>query len=77
MSNKWIAEGMAYYEVCVNNVGQLGCDIIQAVDSWGESGKNYQKLTLEGSSRKQGWNSMCDISHAIYAECGNTHKIGK
>ncbi len=30
------------HEVWVNNVGWLGCDILHAVDSWGENGKNRQ-----------------------------------
>jgi hypothetical protein len=32
---------------------------------------------LEGSSTKQGWINMCDISHAIHAKCGTAHKTGK
>jgi hypothetical protein len=34
------------HEVCVNNVRQLGCDILHAVDSRGENGKNCQKLNF-------------------------------
>jgi hypothetical protein len=30
----------------VNNVGRVGCDILHAVDSLGENGKNCQKLTF-------------------------------
>jgi hypothetical protein len=32
---------------------------------------------LEGSSRKQGFKNMYDISHAIHAKCGTLHVTEK
>ena len=65
------------HEVCVNNVGQIGCDIIHAVDSCGANGKNCQKPTFGRFIKKTRMKNMCDISHAIHAKCGTTYVTGK